>query len=165
MLARCGVCRRRVTADRFRHPLQFPIEVRRRLPSLLWTLGEAPADDVLQLPRHRDLGRRQHRWLVLQGGGDQAGVALRLERLPAGDHLVEHRPEREDVAARIGVEPFDLLGRHVLERAQDGSLHRQRRRRGGQHGRGRPRRHGPAGLGESEIQQLGVRGTGGFRRT
>jgi len=44
----------------------------------------------------------------------------------AGDRFVEERPERKDVGSRVGVAPFELLGRHVLERAEHGARLRQR---------------------------------------
>jgi hypothetical protein len=48
----------------------------------------------------------------------------------AGRHLVEHAAERPDVAARVGLLAFELLGRHVLERADDGALGGERLRDG-----------------------------------
>ena len=41
-----------------------------------------------------------------------------VEGAAAGHHLVEHGAEREDVGARVGRPAFELLGRHVLERAE-----------------------------------------------
>ena len=43
-------------------------------------------------------------------------------------HLVEHRAEREDVRARVGLLAFELLGRHVLQRAEDRALRGERLR-------------------------------------
>ena len=83
----------------------------------------------------------------------KARVALALERLPAREHLVEHRAEREDVRPRIGFLPFELLGRHVLERAEDGALRGEIRRRRGHH-REPSRDSRGARLGEPEIKQL-----------
>src|SRR5215471_11201214 len=40
----------------------------------------------------------------------------------AGEHFVEHQPEREDVGARIGGFALQLLRRHVLQRALDGAV-------------------------------------------
>ena len=42
----------------------------------------------------------------------------RLERRLAGDELVQHDPERVDVAALVGRIAFDLLRRHVRRRAE-----------------------------------------------
>ena len=53
---------------------------------------------------------------------------------------------------------FDLLGRHVLKRAEDGAVRRQGLRRGGgQHGRASDRDRRRGRLGEAEIEQLGAR--------
>ena len=50
------------------------------------------------------------------------------EGLHAGEHLVEHEPEREDVGAMVERLAHDLLGRHVLRRAQqDAGLRLHRR--------------------------------------
>ena len=65
------------------------------------------------------------RRLVLQNRAEQARARLALERRPAGQHLEEQRAEREDIGARVGLEPFDLLRRHVLERAEDRALRGQ----------------------------------------
>ena len=59
-------------------------------------------------------------WVFESGWGScersrrSGAPALALERLPARDHLVEDGAEREDVGARVGLLPFELLGRHVL---------------------------------------------------
>ena len=45
-----------------------------------------------------------------------------VERAAACRHLVEHDAEREDVGARVGLASFDLLGRHVGQRAYDGPV-------------------------------------------
>ena len=63
----------------------------------------------------------------------------------AGEHLEEHATERVDVSARVGVASGDLLRRHVVDGADDGSL------RGQAGGRVRP-------LGHPEVRQVGVLG-------
>ena len=47
-------------------------------------------------------------------------AAFAVERLPAGDHLEEHRAERKDIGARIRLETFELFRRHVVKGAEDG---------------------------------------------
>ena len=61
-------------------------------------------------------------------------LRLAAEGLPARDQLVEHEPDREDVAALIDLLADDLLGRHVVRRPH------QHRRRGLRRRRGRRRR-------------------------
>ena len=80
-------------------------------------------------------------WLALHDSGDDAGLAFAVEGHAAGEHFVEHAAEGEDVAARVGILAFELLGRHVLEcpehRASLGQrLTRLRFRRKPRHARG-----------------------------
>ncbi len=107
--------------------------------------------------------------LLGEGAGDDRveGAELRAERLaarpagartssrpsppgregrPAGEHLVEHAPERVDVGARVELVAADLLGRDVVERADEGA------------GAGQCGRRGAAldPLGQSEVGQVGV---------
>ena len=49
-------------------------------------------------------------------------MALAWKGALAREHLVEHRPQRKNVAAAVQLFPLDLLGRHVLKRADDGAL-------------------------------------------
>ena len=42
-------------------------------------------------------------------------VVVPTERAPSRGHLVQEDPDREDVAATIDGQPFDLLGRHVRD--------------------------------------------------
>jgi len=84
---------------------------------------------------------------------DEARLALPVERLAPREHLVEHGAEREDVGARVGLHAFELLGRHVLERAKDRPLHRQPGRRRRQHRRTRAR-CGRGRLRQTEVEEL-----------
>ena len=45
----------------------------------------------------------------------------------AGEHFVENRTERKDVAAAIDFFPFNLFRRHVLKGADDSALLGDRR--------------------------------------
>ncbi len=47
----------------------------------------------------------------------------------AGQHLVEHAPERKQIAARVHVFAFELLGRHILKRPDQLPLGGQCQRR------------------------------------
>ena len=103
---------------------------RRRVPTACGLRG--PSRDRRgqrdRAPAARAAGPRDRRRIVLQDRGDQGGLARAREGLAAGRHLVEHGAEREDVGPRVGFFSFELLGRHVLERAEDRSRLR--------HGRG-----------------------------
>ena len=74
-----------------------------------------------------------------------------------GEHLVQHRAEREDVGARVRLAALELLGRHVLERAEDRAMTGQF---GGCRGERREAgclRGGRADLRQPEIEELGLR--------
>ena len=47
-------------------------------------------------------------------------VALVPERLNAGEHFVEHRPQREKITSVVDVFSVRLLGRHIKGCAQNG---------------------------------------------
>ena len=88
---------------------------------------QAAVDDVPQ-------GRIERRGLVADDGGEA------FERAVAGEQLVEHRAEAENIRARIGGLALGLFGSHVGGRAHD--------------------RHGLGGFGiaadfrQTEIEQL-----------
>ena len=59
---------------------------------------------------------------------NQLGEIRALERAPAsGEELVEHEPERVEVAARRDLAAGELLGRHVGRRARRGAFRPSRR--------------------------------------
>lgn len=128
-------------------------DIHRRLPALIGILREASPDQMFQRRRRHALKRRHRLRFVLQDCGNQAYLRLCRERLFAGHHLVQQRAEGKDVRARIGVFAFDLFGRHVLQRTEDGPFAREccpSRRCG-------LRREGcGSGLGfcQSEVEQL-----------
>ena len=64
---------------------------------------------------------------MLENGGADAGRAVPVERPPPGQHLEDDRAEREQIAPRIDLVTFDLFGRHVADRAQDGAVRASRR--------------------------------------
>ena len=49
----------------------------------------------------------------------QTRTGSALERSRSGHHLIEHRSQRPEVAARVGLLAFELLRSHVEERAHD----------------------------------------------
>ena len=64
---------------------------------------------------------------VRKDSGNQTRLTLTLERLLAREHFVHDGPEREDVRPRVRLVAFELLRRHVLERAENRAMRRQRR--------------------------------------
>ena len=127
------------------------------LDALVRIFGETGRDDAVERGWRERLHRRHTRRLVLENRAKEARARFALERRPARQHLEQQRAEREDVCARVGLEPFDLLGRHVLKRAEDGALRRHVRRGSGRHRQARCRHDGRGGLREPEVEQLGGR--------
>ena len=110
-------------------------DVVRRLPALVGIGRKARAHEAIERRRRE----RPHR---------------RAEGARAGRHLVDHRAERVDVAARVGGTAFELLRRHVVHRPGERAALGQRRRRGDRcnAGCGRTERYG--WFRESEVEQL-----------
>ena len=88
------------------------------LPALRRVFRQTRLDDVFQFRRRRGIGVRQRRRGVGRDRRHQQHAALAVEDLLAGHHLVNHHAEREDIGARIGLGTFQLLGGHVLQRAE-----------------------------------------------
>ena len=59
---------------------------------------------------------------VFQNRPDDAGWRVAAERPLARQHLVDHRAQRPDVAARVGLFPLHLLRRHVRHRPENRAL-------------------------------------------
>jgi len=57
----------------------------------------------------------------VQNGRRNRQVRFALKRAAPSGHLVEHRAEREDVAAGVCFFSFELFRRHVLNGADDGT--------------------------------------------
>jgi hypothetical protein len=129
-------------------------QVVRRLPPVVWVLRETTGHEAVKSPRYCREQRRQRRRVDVHDRGNEARLALALKRLPAGQHLVEHDAEREDVGPGIDAAPFHLLGRHVANRAENHS-------RAGQIRLNRVCRlnfiGGPGQLGQAEVEKLNVR--------
>jgi hypothetical protein len=120
---------------------------------ILRVLLEAGPHHFRETARRSRLRLEQRSRLFLEDRRREAGARLAGERSGAGDQLVEHDAEGEDVAARVGVMAFDLLGRHVRQRAQHRAFRRQRRG-GGFHEAGAVVSGGALDLRESEIEDL-----------
>src|SRR5207247_10385013 len=80
----------------------------------------------------------------------------RFKGAPAGNHLVEHQTEGEDVGARIGCPALELFGGHVLKGADKETLSGEGSRGRGQPARGARRSGGWVDhFGAAEMEQLG----------
>ncbi len=99
----------------------FDHQIIERLEALVRLLAQALAHHVFEFGRNSigDLAER-HR-LFVQNLVDDGSDVSAIERLPVGEELVHHDPNREDVGASIDVLPVHLLGRGVLDRAHENS--------------------------------------------
>jgi hypothetical protein len=77
------------------------------------------ADDSLDAGRDVPVGHRQIKRIFFQNRRHGLAGRVAAKRAMAREHLVEDRPQREDVASRVGGFRLDLLGRHVPERSHD----------------------------------------------
>ncbi len=84
------------------------------LPALLRVLGEAGAYHLFQCWRRHRFDGADRFWFFLHDGGSDGKIGAAPEGALASDHLIEHGAEGEDVAAGIGLTPFNLLRRHVI---------------------------------------------------
>src|SRR5215472_5630651 len=64
--------------------------------------------------------------LLLQNRAGHTELALAFKRLLARQHLIEHRAQRENVAARVEFLSFHLFWRHVLKRSYHHAFHGDR---------------------------------------
>ncbi len=133
---------------------QLQVDVAGRLPAIVGILGQRAPDDVVHGRWRQRLTRRGRRRLAVQDRGDDARLAVAGKRALARAHLVQQRAQREDVGARIHRARFELLGRHVLERADQHALRRDRRvaRCAGLAAENAFHRR----AGQAEVQQLGA---------
>ncbi len=100
------------------------------LVTLAGILREAPVHDVLELGGERAAvthRRLEPRGRVPQDGGERVHRLRPLERGRAGEHLVEHRSEAEDVRPVVDLLTSGLFGGHVGERAHHHARFGQRR--------------------------------------
>jgi hypothetical protein len=120
-------------------------ELARRLEPMVAVLAERLVHHRLDLGRHVGVQLAHPRDVFVDDVLDDAHVVLAGERLASGDELVEHRAEREEVAALIDALSEGLLRRHVERRADDGVV-------------GGVRRERLRELGQTEVGDLGAPG-------
>ncbi len=130
--------------------LEVEGEVGRRLVAVLGALRQAAPHQPRDLRRQAERRRGEIRRLLAQDGGEGVGRGLALEGALAGQQLVDHGAEGEDVGAGVGRQPARLLGRHVAGGAEE-----RAGERAGDGGRGGGRL-GRAHLGEPEVEDLEV---------
>ena len=89
------------------------------LPSLVRVLREAAAHEPLECRRYIRVKRRNGWRFTPKDGCTDGGRAVALKGPLSGQHFVENRSEREQIAARIRLLARELLWGHVAERSQD----------------------------------------------
>jgi hypothetical protein len=104
-----------------RDPGERVFDLARRLPALLGVFFEAGSNDGREAERQRRLHIVEWRRLFLENGRHKSGLRVPDERSPAGEQLVQHDTEREQIAARVRILPFYLLRRHISQRAHHGT--------------------------------------------
>ena len=141
-----------------RDPVKFVLDVSGALPTIIGIFDQAAPNGVLKRRRSKWFKTRDGLRLFFQNRRGNAELAFAGEGALAGQHLVEHSTEREDVAAAIDFFAFDLFGRHVLEGANNGAFlcdrRMLRRSNGGQCGQARGRR---CSASKAKVQELGSR--------
>ena len=92
---------------------------RRGREALVARLRHRARDDPVELLGQVGAHLRQPRRRAGQVGVHHRDLGVPLERRPAGEALVEHAAERVDVRASVERQPLDLLGRGVLDGADE----------------------------------------------
>ena len=100
---------------------QVPRHLGRVLVALLERLRQHLGDDVVGELRHGVVHAAWRRRHEVHDLVHERGDVLAVERRRAAQHLVDDHAEGEDVRAVIGALADDLLGRHVLRRAEQHS--------------------------------------------
>ena len=93
-------------------------EVPRRRVAILRRLGQRPRQHAIEPGRHA-VGQRRARRLVVQVGEHRRRHGLAQERRRARERGEQHAAERVDVGARVVGAGMELLGRHVVDRAEE----------------------------------------------
>ena len=76
-------------------------------------------DNAIERRWDSQVRSRQRRGILFEDRRERVGGARPLERPAAGEQLVHHAAEGEDVGAMIDRQATRLLGRHVADRAHD----------------------------------------------
>jgi hypothetical protein len=130
--------------------VQVDVELARRLVAERRILGQRLEHDRVEALGDRVVETRERRRIAVEDAIGDVGGGLALERQPAGQHLVEHDAQREQVRSRVEGAAPHLFRRHVGERA-----HHRAGLRLEQHARGdRGRRRPLVVFRQPEVEQL-----------
>ena len=127
-----------VVFERLPQPGQIALEQIEVVIAIVRALGEAAIDHDLEPGVEPRAAHGQRLGLPVHDVEHRRGEVA-LERLVVGEHFVQHQAHGEDVAAVVDRLAGDLLGRHVVHRAD-------------QHAR--LRAVGAAQLGDAEVEHL-----------
>ena len=82
---------------------------------------QQPLNDLVQLEGNIRVDGADRRRLAVEHGIQRQTPGFSRERLLSGNHFIQHRAEREQIARRIERLSPHLLGRHVIHAANRGS--------------------------------------------
>src|SRR5579864_2494202 len=99
-------------------PLQIGADVRGVLVAEISILLQTLVDDLFQLRRYVRIQSECWRWRSIQNGFEDHTARVASERKHARTHLIQDRPEREQVGASIEFLSSRLFRGHVSHRAQ-----------------------------------------------
>src|SRR5215472_16401197 len=120
----------------FHRPLELQLQISRRLKTLVGVFCQTSADGVLEHYWNIRLNRAHRLQVVFENCRRDFELRFALESPLSGCQFVENCAEGKNIAARVGLFPFDLFWRHVLNGAEDRTLGGQRRDRTGARDRG-----------------------------
>jgi len=136
--------------------LQFNLHIVHVLEAALGVLAQAACEDFLQIARR--VGRERAHWLrlITHHAGECGHFRIAAKGTLAGDHLVEHGTEAEDIRPPVERLALSLLGRHIRYGSNDCAVLRVYSGRVHRNGGRFFRRHGGGlgELGEPEVQHF-----------
>ena len=95
------------------------------MPPLIGIFRQAPRERLGEWKWYVRDELDDGRWIIFEDRADQLCLIRGWKRGSSRDHLVGDRAERKDVRPDVRLSSFELLGRDVLERAQDRALGRE----------------------------------------
>jgi hypothetical protein len=117
----------------FSNPLQLCRQIPCRTAAIVGILRETSGQQPIECSLSDDgqrgsrVGkRRERRRRGADDGRDDRRLTLPIERASAGEHLVQQHAEGVNIRTCVHLAALELLGRHVMERAEDRALTRER---------------------------------------